>query len=243
MKRLAKFLKGYIKESMLGPLFKLAEATLELIVPLIIAAIVDRGISGGDTPYIIKMSLLLVLLGAVGLAFSVTAQYFAAKASVGFITKVRGALFAKMQSLSYTDIDALGTSTMITRMTTDATRVQNGVNLVLRLLLRSPFVVFGAMIMAFTIDIPSALTFAVAIPALAVIVFGILFITMPMYKRVQSGTDRVLKKTRENLSGVRVIRAFRMENDERRAFESANNSLTHTQMRVGRISALMNPLT
>ena len=244
MKRLFKYLKGYGKESVLGPLFKLCEAALELIVPLIIALIVDRGINGdGGSPYIIRMSLILVLFGAVGLAFSVIAQYFCAKASVGFIARVRAALFDKMQTLSYTDIDTLGTSTMITRMTSDAAKVQTGLNLALRLLLRSPFVVFGAMIMAFIVDPDSALSFAVVIPALSVVVFGIMLISMPLYKRAQGATDGVLLKTRENLAGVRVIRAFRREEAERREFAAANDTLTHVQKRVGMISALLNPLT
>ena len=243
MKRLLKHLRPYAKESVLGPLFKLCEATLELIVPLIIAAIVDRGISGGDTPYIIKMSLLLVLMGAVGLAFSVTAQYFSAKAAVGFVGRLRHAMFDRMMTFSYTDIDRIGPSTMITRMTTDANKVQNGLNLALRLLLRSPFVVFGAMIMAFTIDVKAALTFLAVIPLLSLVVFGIMLITMPMYKRVQGGTDALLSTTRENIEGVRVIRAFRQEEDEIREFEEENDLLTRVQKRVGRISALMNPLT
>lgn len=243
MKNLLKYIKGYVKESILGPLFKLFEATLELIVPLVIAAIIDNGIDKGDRPYVIKMCLLLVLLGAVGLAFSVTAQYFAAKASVGYITKLRYALFSHIQTLSYTEIDTLGTSTMITRMTSDANQVQTGINLGLRLLLRSPFVVFGAMIMAFTIDTKSALTFVLVIPALSIVVFGIMLITMPLYKRVQSKLDGVLGKTRENLSGVRVIRAFCREEDEIREFDERNNELANSQKYVGKISALMNPLT
>ena len=243
MKRLLKHLRPYAKESVLGPLFKLCEATLELIVPLIIAAIVDRGISGGDTPYITKMSLLLVLMGAVGLAFSVTAQYFSAKVAVGFVGRLRHAMFDRMMTFSYTDIDRIGPSTMITRMTADANKVQNGLNLALRLLLRSPFVVFGAMIMAFTIDVKAALTFLAVIPLLSLVVFGIMLITMPMYKRVQGGTDTLLSTTRENIEGVRVIRAFRQEEDEIREFEEENDLLTRVQKRVGRISALMNPLT
>lgn len=244
MKRLAKYLKGYIKESILGPLFKLAEATLELIVPLIIALIVDRGIEGdGGASYTAIMCGVLVLFGAVGLAFSVTAQYFCAKASVGFVAKVRGALFSKVQSLSYTDIDNIGTSTMLTRMTADASKVQNGLNLALRLLLRSPFVVFGAMIMAFIVDFNAAISFAVVIPILSVVVFGIMLISMPLYKKAQGGTDKILGRTRENLSGVRVIRAFRKESDEVAAFKSGNDMLTRVQKRVGMISALLNPLT
>ncbi len=243
MKRLAKYLKGYIKETILGPLFKMFEATLELIVPLVIAAIIDRGIDTGDTGYIIKMCLVLLLLGAVGLGFSVTAQYFSARAAVGFVGKVRYALFEKMQTLSYSDIDEIGTSTMITRMTADATKVQNGLNLTLRLLLRSPFVVFGAMIMAFTVDSRAALTFAAAIPLLAIVIFGIMLITMPLYKRAQKGTDKILARTRENLSGSRVIRAFRNENAEISRFSEENSALTQVQKKVGRISALLNPLT
>ncbi len=243
MKRLLKYLRGYTKETILGPLFKMLEATLELIVPLVIAAIIDRGIELADTGYVIKMCLVLLLLGAVGLAFSVTAQYFSARAAVGFVGKVRYALFRKMQSLSYSDIDEIGTSTMITRMTSDAQKVQQGLNLTLRLLLRSPFVVFGAMIMAFTVDAKSALTFLAIIPILSVVVFGIMLITMPLYKRTQRGTDALLSRTRENLSGARVIRAFCREEDEIGAFAAENGALTATQRYVGRISALMNPLT
>jgi ABC-type multidrug transport system fused ATPase/permease subunit len=243
MKRLLKYLKSYKKECVLGPLFKMFEATLELIVPLVIAAIVDRGIGGGSTAFIIKAALLLLLLGAIGLAFSLTAQYFSAKAAVGFVSKLRYALFEKVGTLSYSDIDELGTSTLITRMTQDASKVQNGLNLALRLLLRSPFVVFGAMIMAFTVDVKSALTFAAVIPLLSIVVFGIMLITMPLYKKAQGGTDKLLGRTRENLAGVRVIRAFRYEDEEIDAFRSENAVLTAIQRRVGRISALMNPLT
>lgn len=243
MKKLTKYLKGYIKETILGPLFKLAEATLELIVPLIIAAIVDIGIKYSDTEYIMWMCLLLVGMGAVGLAFSITAQYFSAKAAVGFVKDVRRSMFLKMQSLSYSDIDRIGTSTMITRMTLDAAKLQNGLNLTLRLLLRSPFVVFGAMIMAFTVDFDSALSFAAVIPALSVVVFGIMFITMPLYKKSQAGTDSLLEKTRENLAGTRVIRAFCKEEDEIGEFYRRNDSLTRVQKNVSAISALTNPLT
>ena len=243
MKRLSKFLRGYVKESILGPLLKLAEATLELIVPLVIAAIVDKGIATADRGYVISMSLVLVALGVVGLIFSVTAQYFCAKASVSFTAKLRLALFKKMQTLSYTDIDRLGTSTMITRMTSDSSRVQSGLNLALRLLLRSPFVVFGAAIMAFTIDVQSAMTFVFAIPLLSLIIFGIMRITSPMYKKVQKGTDVILEKTRENLFGVRVIRAFCKEEGELSDFERENATLMNRQMQVGGISALLNPLT
>lgn len=245
MKKLTRFLKGHRTESVLGPLFKLLEATLELIVPLIIAAIIDNGIKtpGGDKGYIVRMCLLLVALGAVGLIFSVTAQYFAAKASCGFASKMRGALFSHIQTLSYSEIDTLGSSTLITRMTNDSNQVQTGLNLALRLLLRSPFVVFGAMIMAFTIDVRSAITFALVIPALCVVVFGIMLISMPLYKKVQARLDGVLGKTRENLHGVRVIRAFCREDEEEEEFRQRNGSLTDAQKFVGRISALMNPIT
>jgi ABC-type multidrug transport system fused ATPase/permease subunit len=243
MKSILKFAKGFKLESVLGPLFKLFEATLELIVPLVIAVIIDKGIGSSDRGYVGKMSLLLVLLGAAGLAFSVTAQYFAAKASVGISTKMRSALFAHLQTLSYTDIDTLGTSTMITRMTSDTNQVQTGINLGLRLLLRSPFVVFGAMIMAFTIDAKSALTFVAVIPALSIVVFGIMLISMPLYKKVQQRVDGVLSKTRENLLGVRVVRAFCTEEKESEEFNRRNNALAASQKYVGRFSALMNPLT
>ena len=243
LKKLAKYLKGYVKESILGPLFKLCEATLELIVPLIIAAVIDNGIATGNKPYIVNMCLLLALIGAVGLAFSITAQYFAAKASVGFATRVRGTLFSHLGTLSYSDIDTIGTSTMITRMTQDTAKVQSGLNLALRLLLRSPFVVFGAMIMAFTIDTTSALTFVGVIPVLSIIIYGIMFITVPMYKKVQGSTDKVLLKTRENLSGARVVRAFGKEDYEIDAFRRDNDILTTVQKRVGYVSALLNPLT
>ena len=243
MRRLLKYLKGYTKETVLAPLFKMLEATLELIVPLVIASIVDKGIALGDSGYVMRMCGVLLLLGVVGLAFSVTAQYFSAKAAVGFVGKLRRALFTKIQTLSYSDIDELGTSTMMTRMTQDASKVQNGLNLTLRLLLRSPFVVFGAMIMAFTVDARSALTFVVLIPLLAIVVFGIMLITMPLYKKTQRGTDTLLRRTRENLSGVRVIRAFRGEKKEIGDFEDENRALVLIQQRVGKVSALMNPLT
>ena len=243
MKRLAKYLKGFYKETVLGPLFKLLEASLELIVPLIIASIIDNGILTSDSSFVIKMSLLLVMLGAVGLIFSVTAQYFAAKASVGFVAKVRRALFVKVQDLSYTDLDNVGASTVITRMTADCNKVQNGLNLTLRLLLRSPFVVFGAMIMAFFVDARSALSFAVVIPVLSVIIFGIMLVSIPLYKRVQGHTDGLLSTTRQNLTGVRVIRAFCNESTEEENFRKGNDLLTHAQKKVGRISALLNPLT
>ncbi len=243
MKKLLVYLKAYTKESILGPLFKLFEASLDLIVPLVIAAIIDYGIAGSDHSYILKMCLLLAGLGIVGLVFSITAQYFAAKAAVGFVTNIRHALFSHLQSLSYSEIDQLGTSTMITRMTSDMNQVQNGMNLTLRLLLRSPFVVFGAMIMAFTIDVPSALIFAVTIPALSIVVFGIMLWCIPLYKKVQAKLDRVLGITRENLTGVRVIRAFCKEEEKNAEFSARNEALTRMQKYVGRISSLMNPLT
>ena len=243
MKRLLKYLNSYKKECVLGPLFKMFEASLELIVPLVIASIVDKGIKESSPSYVVKACLFLLLLGAVGLAFSLTAQYFSARAAVGFVGKLRYALFEKVGSLSYSDIDELGTSTIIARMTQDASKVQNGLNLTLRLLLRSPFVVFGAMIMAFTVDVKSALIFLGVIPLLSIVVFGIMLITMPLYKKAQKGTDKLLGRTRENLSGVRVIRAFGSEEKEISQFCGENDTLTVIQRRVGRISALMNPLT
>ena len=238
-----RFLKDYKKESILGPLFKLLEASFELLVPLVVAAIIDKGIGGADKGYTVKMCLLLAALGVVGLISSVTAQYFAAKAAVGFSEKVRHALFAHIQSLSYSDIDSLGTSTLVTRMTSDMNQVQYGVNMTLRLLLRSPFVVFGAMIMAFTVDVKAALTFVVTIPLLSVVVFGIMLICIPLYRKVQERLDGVLLSTRENLTGVRVIRAFCKEQEETRRFFDRNEALTEAQKFVGRISALMNPVT
>ena len=214
MKKLFIHMKGYGRECILGPLLKLLEAALELLVPLVIAAMIDTGISTADTGYIWRMGLLLAGLGLAGLLFSVTAQYFAARAAVGFVARIKHALFAHLQKLSYTELDTLGSSTMITRMTSDTAQLQNGVNLALRLLLRSPFVVFGAMIMAFTIDVQAALIFACVIPVLCVIVFGIMLISIPLYKKVQSALDRVTKATRENLSGVRVLRAFCREEAE-----------------------------
>ena len=243
MFKLLGYMKSYKKEAVLGPLFKLLEALLELLVPLVIAAVIDTGIAGNDRSYVIRMCLLLVGLGVVGLVFSITAQYFAAKASVGFVSRLRHALFAHIQSLSYTELDTLGTSTLITRMTSDMNQVQSGVNLTLRLLLRSPFVVFGAMPMAFTIDVKAALIFAVTIPVLSVVVFGIMLWCIPLYKRVQRKLDGVLSATRENLTGVRVIRAFCKEEEQISRFDSCNQDLTRTQKYVGRISALMNPVT
>ena len=226
MKRLLKYLRGYEKETILAPLGKLCEATLELIVPLIIAAIIDSGIANGDRGYTVLMSLLLMLLGAVGLGFSVVAQYFAAKASVGFITATRRAMFTRLETLSYADADSLGTSTMITRMTADATKLQTGVNLTLRLLLRSPFVVFGAMIMALIIDVEAGLSFALVIPLLSVVVFGIMLVSMPIYKKVQGGVDKILSRTRDNLSGVRCVRAFGKEERETIKFREENATLS-----------------
>ncbi len=243
MKKLLKYFNGYKKECVLGPLFKLFEAALELIVPLIIAEIIDTGIGLGDYGYVARMCLWLLALGAIGLIFSVTAQYFSAKAAVGFVTKVRSALFEHIQTLSYSEIDRIGTSTMITRMTSDANQVQTGINLALRLLLRSPFVVFGAMIMAFTIDVPSAWIFVITIAALCVVVFGIMLISMPLYKRVQERVDGTMRKTRENLSGARVIRAFCNEDDEVRNFSEKNGALAKAQKLVGAVSALLNPIT
>ncbi|NLZ83389.1 MAG: ABC transporter ATP-binding protein [Clostridiales bacterium] len=243
MKKLMVYLKGYIKESILGPLFKLLEASFELIVPLVIKSIVDIGIGHTDKGYLLKMSLVLVMLGVIGMICSVTAQYFAAKASVGFATKLRHTLFKHIGQLSYTEFDTLGTSSMITRMTSDMNQVQSGLNLALRLLLRSPFIVFGAMIMAFTVDGNAAVTFVVAIPALSVVVFTIMLLSIPLYKKVQQKLDKVLNTTRDNLIGVRVIRAFGLEDKEITDFDKQNEELTTTQKFVGGISSLTNPLT
>ena len=243
MKRLMMYLKDYKKESILAPLFKLLEAFFELMVPLVMANIIDYGISNRNMGYIGKMGLLLLLLGVVGLASSITAQFFAAKAAVGFSTKLRQALFDHIEDLSFTDIDKAGTSTMITRMTSDVNQVQSGINMTLRLFLRSPIIVFGAMIMAFTIDVKCALIFVVAIPLLSVVVFGIILSTIPMYKKVQSKLDQVLGITRENLTGVRVIRAFHQEAKESDRFRENNEALSAMQIFVGKISACMNPVT
>lgn len=243
MKIVLQILKKYRKECILAPLFKMLEAIFELLVPLVVADIIDNGIGFSDKPYIIKMVLVLVLLAAVGLVASITAQYFAAKAAVKTATSLRSKLFRHIQSLSFTELDKVGTSTLITRMTSDINQVQNGINLMLRLFLRSPFIVFGAMIMAFTIDIKSALIFVITIPALSFVVFGIMKITRPLYKGVQASLDKVLGVTKENLSGIRVIRAFNNEKKEEEEFYSANNKLTAIQVLVGKISALMNPLT
>ena len=243
MKKLLKYMKGYGKQCVLGPLFKLLEATFELLIPLVVASIVDKGIGAGDTSYIVKMCGVMIALGIVGLAMAVCAQYFSAVAAVGFSARLRHAVLEHILGLSYSQIDTLGTSTMITRMTSDINQVQNGVNLTLRLLLRSPFVVFGAMIMAFTIDAGAALVFAGVIPVLCVIVFGIMLITMPMYKRVQASLDGVTSATRQNLAGVRVLRAFCKEEAEMDDFGEKTQELTLRQVSAGRISALMNPVT
>ncbi|MCD2493694.1 ABC transporter ATP-binding protein/permease [Lacrimispora sp. NSJ-141] len=243
MKKLLVYLKDYKKESILGPFFKLLEASFELLVPLVMAAVIDTGIANRDSGYVIRMCLIMVGLGIVGLASSVTAQYFAAKAAVGFATGVRRALFSHIQGLSYTEMDTLGTSTMITRMTSDVNQAQSGVNMTLRLFLRSPFIVFGAMFMAFTINGKAAMVFVVTIPLLSAVVFGIMLATIPLYRKVQAGLDKVLGTTRENLTGVRVLRAFNKEEEERARFSERNESLTKMQIFAGRISALMNPVT
>ncbi len=243
MRKLLVYLKDYKKETVLAPLFKMLEATFELFVPLVMAAIIDQGIGSGNVSYVLRMGGVLILLGIIGLVCSITAQYFAARAAVGFSTKLKHALFAHIQGLSFTEIDTLGTATMITRMTSEVNQVQNGVNMVLRLFLRSPFIVFGAMIMAFTIDVKAAFIFVVTIPVLSVVVFGIMMWTMPLYKKVQAGLDSVLGATRENLTGARVIRAFNKEQEEIESFEKKNNTLAHMQLFVGKISALTNPVT
>ncbi len=244
MKRLLKYLSDYKKESVLAPLFKLLEALLDLLVPVVVAAIIDIGINGGGGGAVaVRYTLLLVLLAAVGLGASVTAQFFAAKAAVGFAKQVRGALFRKIDTFSYSDIDTLGAPTLLTRMTNDINQLQNGVNMVLRLFLRSPFIVFGAMIMAFTIDAKAALIFAAVIPVLAAVVFAIILITIPKYRQVQEGVDGVLATTRENLNGTRVIRAFGIEQSEIDTFDRKNRALTKIQLFAGRISALLNPVT
>ena len=243
MKKLLKFMRGYGRECFLGPLFKLLEATFELFIPLVVAGIVDKGIGGGDRGYIVRMCLVLVALGVIGLMCAVTAQYFAARAAVGFSTRLRHALMERILGLSYSQMDTLGASTMVTRMTSDVNQVQSGVNLTLRLLLRSPFVVFGAMIMAFTIDAQAALIFVGVIPVLCVIVFGIMLITMPMYRRVQAGLDQVTSATRQNLTGVRVLRAFCKEDAEVAGFAGKTRELMNRQLSAGGVSALMNPVT
>lgn len=243
MKRILYFLKDYKKESVIAPLFKMLEAIFELIVPLVVAQIIDIGIANADKTYIFGRCGILILLAIIGLVCAISAQFFAAKAAVGFATQLRSALFAHIQKLSFTDLDQIGTSTLITRMTSDINQLQSGVNMVLRLFMRSPFVVFGAMIMAFTVDVKAAIVFVIAIPLLSVVVFGVMLITIPLYKKVQAALDRVLGKTRENLSGARVIRAFNKEQQEIEEFNKSNEILTNLQLLVGRISALMNPLT
>ena len=243
MKQILKYLKEYKKECICAPLFKLLEASFELIVPLVMAAIIDNGITASDKPYIWKMGGVLVLLAAVGLVSSVTAQYFAAKAAVGFSTKLRHILFEKIESLSFSKMDTVGTSTLITRMTSDINQVQSGVNLVLRLFLRSPFIVFGAMAMAFTVNVRAAMVFVITIPLLSIVVFSVMAASLPLYKKVQSSLDTVLSHTRENLEGTRVIRAFNKQNDEIDSFNRDNELLANMQQVVGRISALTNPLT
>lgn len=243
MKNLLIYLKDYKKECVLAPLFKMLEAIFELFVPLVMASVIDVGIAEGDTSYIIKMCLTLILLGIVGLISAVTAQYFSAKAAAGFGTAVRHGLFAHIQRLSFTNQDKLGDATLITRMTSDVNQAQSGVNMVLRLFLRSPFIVFGAMVMAFTIDVTAALTFVVIIPLLSLVVFGVMAISIPLYKKVQGKLDSVTQSARENLTGVRVIRAFHLEQQELEAFGEKNQELTRMQMFVGKISGLLNPVT
>lgn len=243
MKSLLVYLKDYKKETILAPLFKMLEASFELLVPLVMAAVIDVGIARADQPYIVRMCLVLIALGLIGLVCSITAQYFSAKAAAGFGTGVRHALFRHIQNFTFTEMDTVGSSTLITRMTSDINQVQSGVNLVLRLFLRSPFIVFGAMIMAFTVDRKAALIFVVTIPLLSIVVFGIMLVTMPLYRNVQANLDQVLLRTRENLTGARVIRAFNKEQDETERFEQENQTLTDAQKFVGRISGLMNPVT
>lgn len=243
MRSLLKYLKDYKKESILAPVFKMLEASFELFVPLVMAAIIDTGIANHDKGYIFRMGGVLVALGLIGLACSVTAQFFSAKAAVGFATKLRHALFSHIQGLSYAELDTLGTNTLITRMTSDVNQLQSGVNLTLRLLLRSPFIVFGAMIMAFTVDVKAALIFVVAIPLLSIVVFGIMIVSLPLYKKVQAALDKVLGRTRENLEGARVIRAFCKEGQEIESFSEENEALLNIQVFVCKISAAMNPLT
>ena len=243
MKKLLVYLKDYKKETVLAPLFKMLEASFELLIPIVVKLIVDVGIANRDTGYVGRMCLVMILLGVIGLVCSITAQYFSAKAAVGFATKLRHTLFSHMQKLSFSQMDKMGTASMITRMTSDVNQVQNGVNMVLRLFLRSPFIVFGAMVMAFTIDVGAALVFVIVIPLLSVVVFGIMLITIPLYKKVQAGLDKVLGITRGNLTGVRVLRAFHKEEEEKAEFDAGNEKLTVMQMFVGRISAIMNPVT
>ena len=243
MRKLLRYIKGYRKECVLAPLFKMLEASFELFIPLVVAAIIDRGIGGGEKGYIYRMGGVMVLLGVIGMVCAVTAQYFSAKAAVGFATSVKSALYRHIQTLSYTEIDTLGTSALITRMTSDMNQVQAGVNLTLRLLLRSPFVVFGAMVMAFTVNVKAAMVFVVIIPLLCVVVFGIMLFNIPMYRKVQGKLDRVLGSTRENLTGARVIRAFNKQEDEIREYRERTDELNRVQLFAGKVSGLMNPVT
>lgn len=243
MKSLLKYLKDYKKESILAPLFKMLEASFELLVPLVMAAVIDKGIGGKDKSYIVSMCFVMILLGLIGFVCSITAQYFAAKAATGFARKLRYGMFSHIQKLSYSKLDSAGTSTLITRMTSDVNQVQSGVNMFLRLFLRSPFIVVGAMVMAFYVDVRAAVVFAVAIPLLSLVVFGIIFANIPLYKKVQNRLDKVLLVTRENLNGIRVIRAFNREEEEIEAFDEKNTDLTKIQLFAGRISALLNPIT
>lgn len=243
MRKLLHFLRGYEKESVFAPLFKMLEATFELIVPLVMARIIDVGIKNQDVSYIWKLGGILVIFGVLGLASSLTAQYFAAKAAVGFGTALRHAMFHHIQQLSYGEIDRAGSSTLVVRITSDINQVQTGVNMVLRLFLRSPFIVVGAMIMAFTIDVRTAVIFLIAVPLLALVIYGIMMLTIPLYKKVQKRLDQVLLSTRENLAGIRVIRAFRTQNQEMQEYEEKSSSLMQLQLKVGRMSALLNPIT
>ena len=243
MKSLLKYLKGYKKESILAPLFKMLEASFELLVPLVMAAVIDKGIEGNNKSYIVSMCFIMILLGLIGFVCSITAQYFAAKAATGFARKLRYEMFSHIQKLNYSKLDTAGTATLITRMTSDVNQVQSGVNMFLRLFLRSPFIVIGAMVMAFYVDVKAAVVFAVAIPALSLVVFGIIFANIPLYKKVQNGLDKVLLITRENLNGIRVIRAFNREAEEIEDFDEKNIALTKIQLFAGRISALLNPIT
>lgn len=243
MKSLLKYLKGYKKESILAPLFKMLEASFELLVPLVMAAVIDKGIEGNNKSYIVSMCFIMILLGLIGFVCSITAQYFAAKAATGFARKLRYEMFSHIQKLSYSKLDTAGTATLITRMTSDVNQVQSGVNMFLRLFLRSPFIVIGAMVMAFYVDVKAAVVFAVAIPVLSLVVFGIIFANIPLYKKVQNGLDKVLLVTRENLNGIRVIRAFNREAEEIEDFDEKNIALTKIQLFAGRISALLNPIT
>ena len=243
MKGILRYLRDYKKESILAPLFKMLEATFELLIPVVMANVIDVGIAGRDIGYVVRMCLLMILLGIIGLVCSITAQYFSAKAATGFGTALRNDLFRHITSLSYTEIDSIGTSTLLTRMTSDTNQVQTGVNMVLRLFLRSPFIVFGAMIMSFTIDVKSAMTFVVTIPALSIVVFGVMALSIPLFKKVQSRLDRVTLLTREGLEGARVIRAFNRQDKEFREFDKSTDDLMKFQLLAGRISAFMNPVT